>query len=143
MTGNISPRPLDLFRFSDDISLDDPDTNSDFTTNARNLIPGRSAFFDDLDDELALSTGFFNGDGRQASHFKDNELTGILIGNLDPSLAMGAIVSVSDADLRVLDLIGYDLDTVVLVTPALAAFWLFGSGFIALLCSAKKRRKIT
>ena len=132
---NISPRTLDMFRFGDG-TADDPATTTDFTNNARNLVPGDAAIFDDLANEFSFSTGSFNGDGRQASHWKDNGLTGTLIGIMDPTLASGAIVPITNADLRALDLIGYDITTV----PVPAAFWLFGTAMIVLLGSAKRRR---
>jgi hypothetical protein len=105
-TANISLNPLDLFRFSE--ATGNPVTGDDFTNFARNLVPGEPAFFDDLLDEYALSEGVFNGDGRQASHWKDNGLTGSLIGVMDPTLAAGQIFTITDADIRALDVIGWD-----------------------------------
>ncbi len=106
-TSNITLNPLDLFRFSE--STGNPVTGTDFTNFTRNLVPGEPAFFDDLLDEYALSEGVFNGDGRQASHWKDNNLTGSLIGVMDPTLATQQIFSISEADIRALDVIGWDV----------------------------------
>jgi hypothetical protein len=47
-------------------------------------------------------------DGRQSSHWKADELTGTLIGVMDPTLSSGFIETVSSADFRALDLIGWD-----------------------------------
>ncbi len=109
-TSNISVHPLDLFRFG---SGSNPSNNPEFTNNSRELQPGVEAFFDDLADEFAFSTGAFTGDGRQASHWKDNGITGTLIGMMDPTLAPGQIFPISNADIRALDLIGYDFQAEV------------------------------
>lgn len=110
----ISPNPLDLFRFARD-GVNDPTTLAEFTSMPREWRPGESAtldFITDLDDlpaELRVSTGALNGDGRQASHWKDNNLTGMYIGALDPTLSSGQIFQITTADLRALDLIGWDI----------------------------------
>lgn len=104
---NVSPTLLDLYRFETG-SADDPETFADFSTAQRSLVPGTESHFDDLDNEWSFSTGRFNGDGRQASHWKDNNLTGNLIGMLDPTLGRGQAFPISFADVRALDLIGYD-----------------------------------
>jgi hypothetical protein len=108
---------------------------SDFTTAARNLVPGDAAIFDDLISELAFSTGTSNGDGRQAGHWKDNDLSGTLIGTMDPTLASGTFVPVGLNDLRALDLIGYDITT----APVPPALYLFGSGLLGLVVVARKK----
>jgi len=130
-TANISPQTLDMFRFGPGGA---PSTLADFTANARNLVPGGTAFFADLPNQLALSTGVFNGDGRQASHWKDNGLSGTLLGVMDPTLASSVIVPVGPSDLRVLDLIGYDITTV----PVPASIWLFGSGIVMLMRAGRR-----
>ena len=58
-----------------------------------------------------MSTGLTGAgsDGRQASHWKADELTGALIGLMDPTLANGVSYSATEADFRALDLIGYDI----------------------------------
>ena len=109
MNLNVSPTLLDLFRFEDG-TANDPDTVADFATFSRSLMPGTEANFDDIDNEWGMSTGFSNGDGRQASHWKDNNLTGNLIGILDPTLATGQTFPITFADVRALDLIGYDVN---------------------------------
>ncbi|MEI6357170.1 MAG: hypothetical protein WCP53_08705, partial [Verrucomicrobiota bacterium] len=52
-----------------------------------------------------FSTGLTQGDGRQASHWKDN----LGLGVMDPTLAAQEIEAISLLDLRAFDLIGYDL----------------------------------
>ncbi len=109
----IRPRTVDLFRFEDG-SAEDPDTALDFTTAERFLQTGGTPIFDEIIEvgisgaEGLLSTGAETGDGRQASHWKDNNLTGNLLGIMDPTLPTGTIVPISLADVRVLDLVGYD-----------------------------------
>jgi len=95
------------------------------------LIPGVAAFFDDTADEYLFSTGVTQGDGRQASHWKDTDTIGIL----DPTLAFGQVFDVSEADLRALDLIGYDIVT----TPLPPGLVLFGSALFILVYKNKRR----
>jgi hypothetical protein len=99
---------LDLFRFSSSGAGEDPSNASEFTTFPRNLVPGEDASFDDTTNEYRMSTGRVNGDGNQASHWKDDALTGIDIGIMDPNLAPGQFKLPTDADFRAFDLIGWD-----------------------------------
>jgi len=126
-TFSIEPTPLDLYRFADGTQWD-PVTTTDFTYDPRNLVPGYAAVFDDLTHEWAMSTGAYYGDGNQASHWKDNGLTGFLIGLMDPTLAYGQVINLTEADLRALDLIGYDTRRVPLPTSIL----LLGTGLACL-----------
>lgn len=121
-----NPHPLDLFRFEPG---NNPSTTAQFTTNPRNLVPGLTAFFDDLANEWGFSTGVTQGDGRQASHWRADELSGTLIGIMDPTLAPGQLVPVTFADLRAMDLIGWDIAipepaTVALVFAGGCLLWL-------------------
>lgn len=50
------------------------------------------------------------GDGRQASHWRDNDLSGTLMGMMDPTLDTGQTFEITYADKWALDLIGYDID---------------------------------
>lgn len=116
---NRHPTTLDLFRF-DNGGPNDPSTAADFSTMPRSLIPGNDEIFDDTSNEWRMSTGVTIGaDGRQASHWKDNELTGVLIGMLDPTLGFEQIFPITEADLRAMDLIGYDI---TIPEPASLAF---------------------
>ena len=108
MGGNIAFEPLDLFRFGSAPGLF-PTTAAEFTTTPRMMVPGVSSIFDDLSYSWALSTGQFTGDGRQASHWKDDALTGVLIGVMDPTLAAAFISPIRTADVRALDVIGWDV----------------------------------
>jgi len=109
-----SPHALDLFRFpsAGPNNLDDA---AAFTTASRSLIPGVDSSIDTLDDQWRLSTGLTNPtypgtDGRQASHWKDSTFTGTTLGTMDPTLSSGVSFHLTRADLRALDLIGYDIE---------------------------------
>jgi hypothetical protein len=109
---SISPSVLDFYRFDDGGALD-PGTLAEFTAFARDLVPGNAANTDFIDNEYAMSTGTspsnFPVDGRQASHFRDDALSGTLIGIMDPTLPSGVAYGITFADLRALDLIGYEI----------------------------------
>lgn len=61
-----------------------------------------------------FSTGRFNGDGRQASHWKDNLPGQPQLGALDPTVAYGQMTRVSSLDLAAFDAIGWNIDYDVL-----------------------------
>lgn len=104
-TGSVAINPVDLFRFGSNAN---PSTATQFKTYTRNLSPGTVGFFDDLDAELRLSTGYYTGDRRQASHWRDNALSGVLLGVMDPTLSKKAILPLSVNDIRVMDRIGWE-----------------------------------
>lgn len=120
-TDAIPATPIDLFSFAADLPGYNPSDTSEFTTFPRLLTPGYARIIDqiypadDSDAEIPLSEASFtvggvvSGDGRQASHWKDNNLTGTFIGMMDPTLANGDVWQITDSDLRALDLIGYDI----------------------------------
>lgn len=122
---NVSPTLLDLFRFEEG-TANDPETLAEFTSFNRTLMPGTEANFDELDNEWRFSTGAINGDGRQASHWKDNNLTGDFIGMMDPTLAAGQRFPIRLADVRALDLIGYDINLTPVPEPGQTLAVLFG-----------------
>lgn len=125
---------LDLFRFRNN-TASDPSTNAQFTSFARDLVPGNADIFDDLTNEYLMSTGLTGGDGRQASHWKDDALIGANIGIMDPTLATGVFFKVAPSDLRALDLIGYEITLV----PELTSLLLGGLGAA---CFLGRRRRI-
>lgn len=60
--------------------------------------------------EIAFATGTNFGDGTQASHWKDDELSeGELLGMMDPTLNFGVSYSLTPEDLRAYDAIGYQI----------------------------------
>lgn len=105
--GELNPFALfstvDLFRRSEAAFAVDPD--------ALDLSTSSGVFFSiDADlsdgDDLLLETGRFNGTGQQASHFLEGPPT---LGILDPTAAPGELLLISDNDIMVFDVIGYDL----------------------------------
>ncbi len=112
-------QPLDMFRYTTWGGPSDPSTLDDITTVLRewraidstldtvNAILG-------VPQEIWFSTGAFNGDGRQASHWKDDSLLGLpqAIGVMDPTYQASQLPPeiITDADLLALSLIGWNID---------------------------------
>src|SRR5262245_40452178 len=99
---------LDLFRFRND-TLADPSTSAQFQVAPRSMVPGQDDIFDVVTLEARMSTGAMTGDGRQASHWKDDLLTGLMVGLMDPTLPRGSQEAITTADIRTLDAIGWDI----------------------------------
>lgn len=96
---------LDLFRYSADslAEADQPDTGA-----VNDLRYGGNSFFslDGGKTNLAdFSTGSFNGNGNQASHWQDGQGLGLF----DPTLAPNELGILSALDTQSLDVIGWDL----------------------------------
>lgn len=92
---------LDLFRYSNE-SLSNGVSVPDIA------VGDRQQFFsiDGGTTQLGLfSTGRFNGEGRQASHWKDN----LGLGIFDPTFSAGEIGQITALDLLSLDVIGFDV----------------------------------
>lgn len=140
----ISIEVLDLFRFRNN-TANDPTLALDFTNFARDLSPNTLAITDFVLPtaggeplENLMSTGVTTGDGRQASHWKDDSLTGTLIGVMDPTLANGVVENVSRSDVRAFDLIGYDS---VAPVPEPGCVALVAGGVLALGIRRRSRRR--
>ena len=106
---------LDLFRFSSPGQMD--------------LATGGTPYFslDGGTTNIApFSTGAFNGDGAQASHWKDNLGLGILDPTANPP---GQVNVVTQLDLDALDVIGFDVNPIPEPTSTLLA--LVALGFTA------------
>ncbi len=121
LTGTLAPNPMDLFRLA-------PGQGASFATAPRilntgtafptqvfhdgrfNVSPftGRPGVSGLMTGDIPMSTGESEGDGNQASHFKADDLTGVNIGIMDPTLSSGVIAPVTRSDLRVLGMIGWD-----------------------------------
>ena len=56
-----------------------------------------------------MSTGSFNGDGRQASHFRDSPAGQAQIGVMDPTSGRGQMQEVTGVDLAAFDVVGWNL----------------------------------
>jgi len=92
--------PTDLFRCSPDSKA----AGADIDWTADN----RTKYFslDNCGSNLAtFSNGVSFGDGRQASHWKDNQGIGIL----DPTAAYGEVMAISQMDLKMYDAIGWNV----------------------------------
>jgi hypothetical protein len=128
---------LDMFRFA---ANNAPTNASEFTSKPRNFVPGAAsgAVTSDVANAWAMSTGVTKGDGRQASHWKDDDITGIHVGIMDPTLSFGLAFGLTDADIRALDLIGWDqVDAAAVPEPA--SILLLGSGLVAVIRNRKRR----
>jgi len=122
---------LDIFRVGFGGADNDPETLSEFGAVAREVRMGVEAALDPVGaitgapagEVYRFSTGSFFGDGRQASHWKDDDLLGIQpnIGIMDPTTsAPGGPGSgtnpgyITVADRVAFSVIGWDID----ITPA-------------------------
>ena len=135
-TDDVYPRTLDLFRFENDQGGADPSNLPQFTMFPRNFVPGVEAILDEITPvgfdgaEELMSTGYYNGDTRQASHWKDGDLSGDIVGIMDPTLAYQQILPMGVTDLRALDLIGYEVDIASIPEPASMGLLLAGMGLL-------------
>ncbi|QDG50580.1 hypothetical protein FIV42_07480 [Persicimonas caeni] len=102
----VSPSTLDLYRFEAG-GANDPSTIDEFGDFPRFFVPGRDANFDAIDQHYAMSTG---ADGHQARHWKAPRRGQAAIGIMGPHLDADRVITVSCADMRALDLIGYEVD---------------------------------
>ncbi|HSB11922.1 MAG TPA: NF038122 family metalloprotease [Blastocatellia bacterium] len=112
LTVDAQPSIWDLFRVC-------PDSGQAGLTGATRLLSsgGEQSFFTG-DRALALSTGRPDGqggDGREASHWKDDNLTGETIGVMDPTIGPGEHYSMTSDDVLVLETIGFRLRSLFLV----------------------------
>jgi hypothetical protein len=129
-TGTVAPTLLDLFRFQ---KTSAPTTAADFPTAPRDMVPGMADVTDQViapwgtltDSTIDMSTGFYTGDGNQASHWKDGESLGIM----GPTLAYGVYKPNTEADYRSMDLLGWDVapvpepGTIVLLLACAAVYF--------------------
>lgn len=71
-----------------------------------------------------FATGVTLGDGRQASHFKDN----LGLGIMDPTFSFGELGVITGNDIAAFDAIGWDVAAV----PELSTYAMFGLGLVAM-----------
>lgn len=101
-----APAVLDLFRFRPGVTMDT------FRLAPRIVSSGGQQVFFAGAGELPLSTGRDDGSGgdrRAASHWKDDALSGTMLGIMDPTVKRGTALELTPLDLEVLDLLGYTL----------------------------------
>lgn len=126
--------PLDLYRLKPGAGA------ANFTNAPRLLTTGRrepnqvfydGGVYDGVSDGFAIpglrkgdvpmSTGAENGDGQQASHWKDNDITDVYLGSLDPSAAPGDLIEWTNVDSRAMGLIGWDVADVSTMPPEMGS----------------------
>lgn len=112
---------LDMFRFSND-----PGDIAPGTGPTRDLTVGTASYFSidggltQVGGDSRFSTGAYNGDGRQASHFKDTASANggcngyNQLGILDPTFCLGEMGVVKGLDLAAYDAMGWNLNFDVL-----------------------------
>jgi len=120
LTGSVSPLAWDLFRFSGS----DLGSRFNFTTTPRDLTPGGTQYFYYGDGTVLCSTGAYNGDGYQASHWKE----GLGLGIMDPAVAAGELMAITNNDLILMEMLGWD----VTPEPATLAFLSLGLAFLSI-----------
>lgn len=112
---------LDMFRYSND-----PNNLAPGDGPSRDLTVGTASYFSidggqtQLFGDSRFSTGAYNGDGRQASHFKDTASNAggcdgyNQLGILDPTFCYGEMGVVKALDLAAYDAMGWNLNFDVL-----------------------------
>ena len=101
-----APTIFDFFRFRPGITL------GTFGSTQRVQSSGGSQVYFTGSGTLALSTGRPDGTGgdeNQASHWKDDAITGTRIGIMDPTLSKGVRSQLTDADLQAFGMMGYEI----------------------------------
>ncbi len=101
LEGFVVMNTLDLFRYSSVGVLDWTTQNNPYFS----LDGGATQM---LGSSL-LSTGSFNGDGRQASHWKDAAAGAPQLGILDPTSGRGQLQEITALDLSAYDAIGWNV----------------------------------
>jgi hypothetical protein len=112
---------LDLFRFS---TLSKSSNVIDWTADTRAKYFSLDGGNTNLNG-ATFSTGSTFGDGRQASHWKDN----LGLGIMDPTAGTGELLAISENDKIAFDAIGWNLAAAV---PEPSAYALFGMGLVGL-----------
>lgn len=84
-----------------------------------------------------FSTGSYNGNGWQASHWEDD----LLLGLMDPTSSKGEFKWISALDIQAFDVIGWDLNTGQAAVPEPGTLLLMGVGLLGLAGCGRRRRK--
>jgi hypothetical protein len=136
---------LDMFRYGAPGTLDLRTGRAPYFS----VDGGNSALFGNL-----FSTGVYNGDGRQASHWKDTPACQVGNGIMDPTFCFGQMGVVTGLDIAAYDAMGWNLSVNALNYPnmssadiyrALAvpepATWTLVIGSLVLLAAARRPRR--
>lgn len=99
LENNVVASTLDYFRYSGDVVLDWSTQGTPYFS----IDGGKTQLFGDS----RFSTGSRNGDGLQASHFKDSAIGDPQLGNLDPTSGRGQMQEVTALDIAAFDAIGW------------------------------------
>ncbi len=101
LEGFVVASQLDLFRYSSAGNLDWSTQNTPYFSidGGANQLFGNSL----------LSQGVANGDGRQASHWKDSAAGAPQLGILDPTSGLGQLQEITALDLAAYDAIGWNV----------------------------------
>ncbi|KQR83538.1 PEP-CTERM domain protein [Sphingomonas sp. Leaf343] len=91
--------PLDLFRYSSEGVIDWSTQNTPYFS----IDGGKSQLFGDS----RMSTGTYNGDKRQASHFRDSLAGAPQLGIMDPTVSNGQMAEVTALDIAAFDAMGW------------------------------------
>lgn len=131
--------PMDMFRFSAGsvgAQLGLRDWTADTRVKYFSLDGGTTS----VTGNSQFATGLTFGDGRQASHWKDN----LGLGILDPTAAAGELMVITPLDIRLFDVIGYNLTAdQVEAVPEPATLGLMAAGLLGLMLAAVRRSGLT
>ncbi len=122
---------LDLFRYS---ALSKASDVIDFTADTR------GKYFS-IDRGVTVGAGFSTGqtwgDGRQASHWKDN----LGLGVMDPTAGLGEALNIGANDRRAFDVIGWNLRSVAVAAVPEPGTWMMMLAGFGLIGAAQRRRR--
>ncbi|MDX1935344.1 MAG: NF038122 family metalloprotease [Capsulimonadales bacterium] len=130
--------PLDLFRYSNSaLTLFNGNRIQDLRQGRDSSGTTITPFFslDGTTELVRFATGLFDGDGRQASHWKDN----LGLGIMDPTAGPGERLQVGANDLLAFDVIGYNLPRLAAAAPVPGTLALLSLPLVGIVLRRRKR----